>query len=468
MTGDLASMSAAELVSRYRRRTLSPVEAVEAALERIDRRNGAVNAFCHLDPDSALASARQSEARWRAGTPAGLVDGVPTTIKDALLTKGWPTRRGSRTGSADGPWDEDGAATARLRAHGAVLIGKTTTPEFGWKGVTDSPLTGVTRNPWNPERTPGGSSGGAAAACALGMGALHVGTDGAGSIRIPAAFTGVYGLKPTFGRVPIHPMNMPGTIIHHGPMTRTVGDAALMLNVIAEPDPRDWTALPYDARDWRTGIEDGVRGLRIAYSRDFGYADVDPEVARLVEKAAGVFADLGAVVEEADPGFEDPREAFGAYYYLRFRPLVDAMDDERRALMDPGLARAVEEHRDKGVAESLAADTARLMLGRRMNLFHQTYDLLISPQMPLTAFEAGIEAPAGRGMKSWMDWSPFTYPFNFTQAPAASAPCGITGEGLPAAMQIAGPRYREDLVLRASRAYESARPFVMPEPPEDG
>ena len=468
MTGDLASMSAVELVSHYRRKTLSPVEAVGATLERIDRCDGAVNAFCHLDPDSALAAARESETRWRAGTPAGLVDGVPTTIKDALLTKGWPTRRGSRTGSADGPWDEDGAATARLRAHGAVLIGKTTTPEFGWKGVTDSPLTGVTRNPWNLERTPGGSSGGASAACALGMGALHMGTDGAGSIRMPAAFTGIYGLKPTFGRVPIYPMNMPGTIIHHGPMTRTVGDAALMLNIIAGPDPRDWTALPYDARDWRVGIEDGVKDLRIAYSRDFGYADVDPEIASLVEKAVDVFADLGAIVEETDPGFEDPREAFGTYYFLRFRPLVDAADAEQRALMDPGLVRAVEEYRDKGVAESLAADTTRLMLGRHMNLFHRTHDLLISPQMPLTAFEAGAEVPAGRGMKNWMNWSPFTYPFNFTQAPAASVPCGITGEGLPAAMQIAGPRYREDLVLRASRAYESACPFVMPEPPAGG
>lgn len=468
MTGDLASMSAVELVSHYRRKTLSPVEAVGATLDRIDRCEGAVNAFCHLDPDSALAAARESETRWRAGTPAGLVDGVPTTIKDALLTKGWPTRRGSRTGSADGPWDEDGAATARLRAHGAVLIGKTTTPEFGWKGVTDSPLTGVTRNPWNLERTPGGSSGGASAACALGMGALHVGTDGGGSIRMPAAFTGIYGLKPTFGRVPIYPMNMPGTIIHHGPMTRTVGDAALMLNVIAGPDPRDWTALPYDARDWRVGIEDGVKGLRIAYSHDFGYADVDSEIAGLVEKAVDVFADLGAIVEETDPGFEDPREAFGTYYFLRFRPLVDAAGDEQRALMDPGLVRSVEEYRDKGVAESLAADATRLILGRRMNLFHQTHDLLISPQMPLTAFEAGAEVPAGRGMKSWMDWSPFTYPFNFTQAPAASVPCGITGEGLPAAMQIAGPRYREDLVLRASRAYESACPFVMPEPPAGG
>ena len=465
MTDDLAMMSATELVAHYRRKTLSPVEVTQAALERIEQCDGALNAFCHLAPDTTLAAARESEGRWQAGTPQGRVDGVPTTIKDALLTKGWPTRRGSRSGSAAGPWDEDGAATARLRAQGAVLIGKTTTPEYGWKGVTDSPLTGITRNPWNTERTPSGSSGGAAAACAVGMGALHVGTDGAGSIRMPSAFTGIYGLKPTFGRVPIYPMNMPGTIVHHGPMTRTVADAALMLNVISEPDPRDWTAMPYDPRDWRVGLEEGVSGLRIAYSRDFGYADVNPEIAELVEKAAQVFADLGAIVEETDPGFEAPYEAFGTYYFLRFRPLVDMMDDAERELMDPGLVRSVEEYRDKGIAESLAADTTRLMLGRHMNLFHQDYDLLISPQMPLTAFEVGVEVPAGRGMRNWMDWSPFTYPFNFTQAPAASVPCGLTSEGLPAAVQIAGPRYREDLVLRASRAYESVCPFVMPDLP---
>ena len=462
MTDDLAMMSASDLIAQYRRKTLSPVEVTEAVLDRIERCDPAINAICHLDPDTTRAAARESEARWQAGTPAGLVDGVPTTIKDALLTRGWPTRRGSRTTPGDGPWDEDGAATARLRAHGAVLVGKTTTPEFGWKGVTDSPLTGITRNPWNPERTPSGSSGGAAAACAVGMGALHVGTDGAGSIRMPAAFTGIYGLKPSFGRVPIYPMNMPGTIIHHGPMTRTVADAALMLNVINEPDPRDWTALPYDSRDWRVGLEDGVQGLRIAYSRNFGYVDVDPEVAALVENAAGVFADLGAIVEETDPGFEDPREAFGDYYFIRFRPLVDMMSDEQRQLMDPGLVRSVEEYRGRGIADSLAADSVRLMLGRHMNLFHQDYDLLISPQMPITAFEAGAEVPPGRNMKDWMDWSPITYPFNFTQQPAASVPCGLTSEGLPAAIQIAGPRYREDLVLRASRAYESVHPFALP------
>lgn len=466
MTDDLTMLSATELVANYHRKMLSPVEVTEAVLDRIERCDGAINAFCHLDPDTTLAAARDSEARWQADTPLGLVDGVPTTIKDALLTRGWPTRRGSLTGPAEGPWDEDGAATACLRANGAVLVGKTTMPEYGWKGVTDSPLTGITRNPWNLERTPSGSSGGASAACAIGMGALHVGTDGAGSIRMPAAFTGIYGLKPTFGRVPIYPMNMPGTIIHHGPMTRTVTDAALMLTVMSAPDPRDWSALPYDPRDWRIGLEDGVKGLRIAYSRDFGYADVDPEIAVLVEKAAQVFSDLGAHVEERDPGFECPYEAFGTYYFLGFRFLVDTMDDAQRELLDPGLVRSVDEYRDKGVIESLEADVVRLKLGRHMNLFHQEYDLLISPQMPLTAFEVGVEVPVGSGMTGWMDWSPFTYPFNFTQQPAASVPCGLTSGNLPAAVQIVGPRYREDLVLRASRAYEAACPFVMPPLPE--
>ena len=291
------------------------------------------------------------------------------------------------------------------------------------------------------------------------MGALHVGTDGAGSIRMPAAFTGIYGLKPTFGRVPIYPMNMPGTIIHHGPMTRTVADAALMLNVISEPDPRDWTALPHDSRDWRVGLEEGVAGLRIAYSRDFGYADVNPEVADLVEKAVQVFADLGATVEETDPGFEDPCEAFGTYYFVRFRPLVDMMSDEQRDLMDPGLVRSVEEYRDRGIAESLAADSVRLMLGRHMNLFHQTYDLLISPQMPLTAFEAGVEVPVGSGMSGWMDWSPFTYPLNFTQQPAASVPCGLTSEGLPG-----GHTDRRPALPRRPRAAPPAAPTSRPAP----
>jgi aspartyl-tRNA(Asn)/glutamyl-tRNA(Gln) amidotransferase subunit A len=269
---DHATLPAADLLRLYRSKQLSPVEVVEAALARIERFDGDVNAFCLVDGEGALQAARESEARWQAGKPAGLLDGVPATIKDLVLTKGWPTRRGSKTIDPAGPWEEDAPVVARLREAGAVLLGKTTTPEFGWKGVTDNPLTGITRNPWNTGRTPGGSSGGAAVAAALGMGALHIGTDGGGSIRIPAGFTGIFGHKPSFGRVPAYPPSPFATVAHVGPMTRTVEDAALMLTVLSKPDARDWFALPYEARDYRIGLHEGIEGLRIAYSPALGYA----------------------------------------------------------------------------------------------------------------------------------------------------------------------------------------------------
>src|SRR6185437_2384632 len=234
-----------------------------------------LNAFCVVDADRALRAARESEARWMRGTPVGLLDGVPVSIKDLLLTTGWPTLRGSRTVDADQTWNEDAPAVARLREHRAILLGKTTTPEFGWKAVTDSALTGITRNPWSPGKTPGGSSGGAAVAVATGMGALAVGTDGGGSIRIPAGFTGIFGLKPSFGRVPAWPLSLFGTVSHVGPMTRSVEDAALVLDVISKPDVRDWFALPYDERDYRDGLDDGVDGLRIAFAPTLGGAKVD-------------------------------------------------------------------------------------------------------------------------------------------------------------------------------------------------
>jgi len=461
MSEDLALLAASELIRRFRRGDLSPLEVTQAVLARVETENPRLNAFCHLDPEGALAAARESETRWRRGEPKGLVDGVPTTIKDTYLAKGWPTRRGSRTSPAEGPWDEDAPATARLREQGAVLLGKTTTPELGWKAVTDSPLTGITRNPWDPGRTPGGSSGGAAAAAASGMGALHLGGDGAGSIRIPAAFTGVFGLKPTFGRVPLYPQALPGTITHPGPLARTVADAALMLTVMGRADARDWQALPDDGRDWRVGLEAGVAGLRIAFSRDLGYAGVDPAVRALVEDAARQLADQGAVVEEADPGFATPRAAFDVYYFTRFTYLVDRMGEEQRRLLDPGLLAMAEAGRRFTRDDLIEAEMTRGALGLQMSRFLERFDLLLTPQMPLVAFEAGVDVPAGSGMRHWLDWSPFTYPFNFTQQPAASVPCGLA-HGLPVAFQLVGPRHREDLVLRASRAFEAARPFALP------
>lgn len=466
MTNDLAMMTATDLLTHYRRKTLSPVEVTEAVLARIDQCEPALNAFCVLDGDFAMAEARDSEQRWQSGEPVGLLDGVPTTIKDVVAAKGWPTRRGSRTSPAEGPWDVDAPASARVREHGAVLLGKTTTPEYGWKGVTDCPLTGTTRNPWNTDLTPGGSSGGAAAACATGMGALHVGSDGGGSIRMPSAFTGVFGIKATSGRVPTFPPNHLGDTVHHGPMTRTVTDTALMLTALSQPDVRDWFAIPYDGRDWRVGLDDGIRGLRIAYSRNLGYADVDPEIADLVEAAAEALADLSAIVEEQDPGFENPQEPFRTNFFSCLRPVIDAVPVERRDEFDPAFVEWVDAYRHVDADGLLAAQGVRMDLGHSMNVLFDSWDLLLTPQVAIAAFAVDAEVPAGRGMKSWMEWSPFTYPFNFTGHPAASVPCGLTPTGLPAAIQLVGPRYREDLVLRGARAYEAAHPFVMPPLPE--
>ena len=463
MKTDLCSLSASELLRLYRARKASPVEATRAVLARIDKLNPVLNCFCLVDEKAALASAKESEARWRKSEPKGLLDGVPASIKDLLLTRGWPTRRGSKTVNPAGPWNDDAPCVARLREHGAVLVGKTTTPEFGWKGVTDNPLTGITRNPWNPKMTPGGSSGGSTAAVAAGMAPLTVGTDGGGSIRIPCAFTGLFGLKPSFGRIPAWPLSPFGTVAHVGPITRTVTDAALMMNVLALPDARDWHALPYDPRDYRVGLEDGVKGLRIAYSATLGYAEVEQEVLALVHKAALRFAELGAHVEETDPGFENAGPVFTAHWFAGAAALLRGFDSEQLKLVDPGLRDVARQGAKIRTLDYLDAVQKRGQMGALMNRFHQKYDLLLTPTLPLAAFEAGREVAHLLKEKRWTDWSPFSYPFNLTQQPAASIPCGFTRKGLPVGLHIVGPRYADALVLRAARAYESIRPIALPD-----
>ncbi len=462
MSDDIARLPATELVRLYRNKQLSPVEATRASLERIERCDRTLNAYCLVRPDEALADARASEQRWSKGEPKGLVDGVPTAIKDLLLTRGWPTLRGSKTVNPDQPWDEDAPSTARLRAHGAVLLGKTTTPEFGWKGVTDSPLTGVTRNPWNPAMTPGGSSGGSAAAVASGMASLALGTDGGGSIRIPCGFTGLFGLKPSFGRVPAAPLSPFGTVSHVGPMTRTVTDAALMLTVIAEPDPRDWHALPYDGRDYRIGLEEGVRNLRLGYSPDLGYVQVDPEVRRVVDAAVEVLRDLGAHIEEVSRVFEDPLDCFVKHWLAGAANLTRAFDEKKLSMLDPGLAQFARAGAALPLMDYLEAVNRRGVLGQTMNAFHERHDLLLTPSLPCGAFPAQQQVYDPANQAHWFDWTPFTFPFNLTQQPAASVPCGFTEAGLPVGLQIVGPRYADALVLRASRAVESVRPFALP------
>ncbi|MFI9805982.1 amidase [Streptomyces sp. NPDC052301] len=459
----LTDLTAGRLLDGYRKGEFSPVEAAEQALRRARRIQPEVNAFARLTEEDALARARESEERWRRGEPAGLLDGVPVTVKDLLLLRGHPTLRGSKTLSEQGRWDEDAPSVARLREHGAVFLGKTTTPEFGWKGVTDSPLTGVTRNPHDPSRTAGGSSGGSAVAVAVGAGPLSLGTDGGGSIRIPAAFCGIFGLKPTYGRVPLYPASAFGTLSHTGPMTRDAADAALLLDVVSGADPRDWSGLPPAPGSFTEALRGGVHGLRVAYSPSLGgQVAVRPAVASAVRQAVARLADLGAFVEETDPDFSDPVEAFHTLWFSGAARLTERFSPRRRQLLDPGLREICAQGSRMSALEYLAAVDVRMDLGRRMGRFHERYDLLVTPTLPVTAFEAGVEVPRGSAHRRWTGWTPFTYPFNLTQQPAATVPVGTDGDGLPVGMQLVAARHRDDLVLRAAHAlYEAGVARVL-------
>jgi aspartyl-tRNA(Asn)/glutamyl-tRNA(Gln) amidotransferase subunit A len=458
-------MSATQLLDAYARKALSPVEVTRSALDRIQKLDSKLNAFCFLDGDAAMASARASEARWMRSAPIGLVDGVTTTIKDVVLTKGWPTRKGSRLISTDGPWNEDSPATARLREHGAVILGKTTTPEFGWKAVGDSPLTGITRNPWSLGHTPGGSSAGAAAALAAGMSALAVGSDGGGSIRIPASFCGLAGIKPTLGRVPYYPPSAMGILGHCGPMARTSEDVALLLTVLSGSDPRDPYSLPPIAGDFREGIHSGVKGLRMAFSATLGYASVNSDVRALVVDAASRMEALGAEVEEIDPGFESPRDMFDVLWKSGAANAIAGFPADRLELLDPGFVEAAREGARFSAVDYVKADFVRTRLGKHMAEFHQRFDLLLTPTVSTPALPVGTNLSDPALERDWIDWAPFTYPFNMTRQPATSVHCGLTQAGLPVGLQIVGPLYSEALVLRAATALEATNPaIVWPDP----
>jgi aspartyl-tRNA(Asn)/glutamyl-tRNA(Gln) amidotransferase subunit A len=457
-------LSATEMVAAFRAGELSPVEAARDTLDRIAEVDHTVNAFCLVDEGSALEAARASEARWQAGTPAGPLDGVPVSIKDMFLTRGWPTLRGSRTVDPGQKWDADAPVVARLKEGGAVPVGKTTLPELAWKGVTDNPLTGVTRNPWDTSTTAGGSSGGSAAAVALGMAPISVGSDGGGSVRIPGAFTGTFAMKPTYGVIPLFPASPFGTLSHAGPMTWTVDDAARLMDVIARPDSRDWSALPPPVRPFTEAIGDGVAGLRIAFSPDFGYVKVDPEVAAAVARAVEAFTELGAHVEQVDPPITDPIDAFKVLWYSAAAMSLSGVAPEKHGLMDAGLREIAAAGAAYTAADYLEATAVRMDLGVKMGAFHDTYDLLLTPTLPIPAFTAGQEVPDGWNDPRWMSWTPFTYPFNMTQQPAATVPCGFTSAGLPIGLQVIGARHADARVMAACQAFATARSWYGKRP----
>ena len=462
---DLRFMPAADLAAAIARRKVSPVDAVKAVLDAIDDTK-TLNAWVTVDADAALKAARAAErTAMRQGARLGPLHGVPFGVKDLVITKGVRTTFGTPLYRDNVP-TEDAPSVARMKAAGGIMIGKTNTPTFGWVGVTDNLIFGLTRNPWNPERTPGGSSGGAGAALAAGMAPLHIGTDGGGSIRKPSAFTGTFGLKASYGRVPVYPASAAWSVSHVGPMTRTVKDAALMLNVIAGPEERDPYSLPAERVDYVKALNGSLKGLRVAYSETLGLAPaVDPEVRDATAKAARVFRELGCRVEATNPSWASPWEPWRAIFLggiaARLAPYLD-----RKKEIDAGLLAIVEESLAWPPAKYVQAWVDRLAWCAKAMVFFERYDLLLTPTVASPPFPHGILYPGEiDGVKVGREASSiFTYPFNLTGQPAASVPCGFTKDGLPIGLQIVGRRFDDVTVLRASAAFETARPWIARRP----
>ncbi|MEC9482267.1 MAG: amidase [Halomonas sp.] len=457
-------LSAVELKARLQRSEVTATQLAETALARIEALDGEINAFRQVDRDKTLEMARASDERYRAWQTMGRLDGLPVAVKDAFDQLSWTTRDGSCL-SEDRPATLDAPTVAACRRHGFVPVGKTNMPEFGWKAVTDSPLTGITRNPWNPDRTPGGSSGGSAAAVALGIVPLALAADSGGSTRIPASFCGVVGFKPTHGRAPMHPGSHYGKLSQPGPIARTVRDAALLLDVMTESDPSDPRLQPV-ARCFQDELGEGVSNLRIAFSPTLGMdIDVDPEVAEAVRHVADKFEELGARVVRVDPEIGDLREEYQRLFFTTSSQMIREWDETKRQQMDPAHREVAEQYAHLSALDYLEADSARVSLMHRMSMFHRDYDLILCPTAPVRPFAAGLEVPEGWPHPRWTSWAVFTWPWNMTGQPAISVPCGFTQDGLPIGAQLIGSRHTDHLVLRAAQTFQQVHPLTDLLPP---
>lgn len=448
--------SAEGLTRAFAQGRLSPVEAAQAALARAEAINPHLNAFTVIDHDGAQAAALASARRWRDGAALSPIDGVTVTIKDLVLC-GLDIRYGSAvTGDVTGLGDAP--AVERLRAAGAVIIGVTASPEFGWKAVTDSPKFGITRNPWNADVTPGGSSGGAAVAAACGAGVLHIGTDGGGSIRIPAGFTGIFGHKPTFGTVPAWPASAFGTVAHLGPMTRSAGDAALMLNAMSGCDPRDW------AQGWRATAPVApaaldVRGRRIGYWKTPPGAPAAPRIAARIEAVLRDLEAAGAIVEPVDlPMLDALPEIFNRHWLVGAANRLSSIDAADHGALDPGFLEAAQAGARYSAVERMQAEVSRTQFGAEMDALLERLDFVISPANAIAPPAAGHSVPEGSGWTRWTEWAGFSYPINLSQQPACSVPCGLDDDGLPVGLQIVGARGADEAVLSAALSVEAMYP----------
>lgn len=473
MTDDLTQSSAARLSRLYKKGKLSPVETMKAVLARVDKVNPTLNALCVVDSAAALKAARASEKRWKKGKPLSPLDGVPVSIKELVRVKGWPARMASKL-TDPAPADRDAPAVARLREAGAIVFAQSTSSEYGHKGITDSPLHGLTRNPWNIERTPGGSSGGAASAVASGMGPIAIGTDGGGSVRLPASFTGLVGLKATYGRVPAWPPGLNGDLANVGPMARTALDCAMMMNAIARPDPLDPTQLPPDDTDYvkkLSGLKKWgrLKKPKVAFILRMGGHPLDIEVAALVTKAARQFEKLGCDVEEAEPPFPyaDTTRIFVTHWLTNVQRLLQIHPEARHGEFDPNLLASAKAGQRYTLQDTIAAHAERRELAVAWNRFFEEYDFLLTPMLAIQPFPVLKNMPDGPDGQPNRQWSPYSSVFNLTRHPAASVPCGISREGLPIGLQIAASHFKDAAILRAAARYTEAHPIDFPRLPEN-
>lgn len=473
---DLCYTPAVELARMIREKSISPVELTEAILERIAAHNPTLNAYCAVTGEAAMDAARAAEqavmnasadGAATGGQDGGLgpLHGIPVSIKDLIFTRGVPTMGGSHIYAERVP-EIDAPVVTRLKEAGGIVLGKTTTPEFGWKGLSDCPLTGATHNPWKHGMTAGGSSAGAAASVAAGMGPLAQGSDGAGSIRIPSAFSGIYGIKPSFGRVPNYPFSNNDNTTHIGPMTRTVADAALMLAVMAGSHDWDSYSLEGPPADYVGRLDEGIEGLKVAFSPDLGYLRVDPEVAGPVRDAVEAFSELGCAVEEVDPGFGDTSEMAHFFWNVHLAGNWGPYLDEWEEKMDPGLVAAIEDGQRHSATDYMGMRARKIAFYDTVRGFFDRYDLLLTPSLSVAAFPVGQLMPDHWPDHpwNWMQWASFSYPFNLSGTPTATVPAGITPAGLPVGLQIAGGRHQDLRVLQASAAFEKARPWAQHRP----
>ena len=459
--GYSAYATAQQIRDRIVRKEVSASEIMAETLSRMEALEPTLNAFVTPLPELAMEAARTADRQLAGGGEPGPLHGIPISVKDLINVGGVRTTFGSRT-MENNVVQDDAPSVERARAAGACVIGKTTTTEFGCKaGGGDSPLSGVTRNAWNTSKTTGGSSAGAATSVAAGVTPFALGTDGGGSIRIPASFCGVFGMKAQFGRVPVFPTSATPTLGHVAPMARSVRDAALLLGVISGFDARDPASISESVPDYLAACDAPVEAMRVAWSPTLGYAKPVPEVLEITKDAVRAFEDFGWSVELVEEVMDDPVDLWnGEFYAGAGTRLKDALRNSPE-LLDPAVVEVLQGALRGTVEQYYSKVFARYELREKVRRFFESYDLLLTPTLPVPPFGAGVDVPPELPERSIVSWVYYTYPFNLTGNPAASIPCGFTGDGLPVGLQMVTGTNRETDLLRAAAAFETARPWAQ-------